>query len=121
KANLGSRVESTPVADDDGIYVVTTKGELVCMDGKTGAVRWKKDSGGPVLFSSRPLIAENKIFVATSYGNVSAFGRDGTREVIDLVERRAGATLGVTSRHDHYTAKTGRVKSSKALSASLRP
>lgn len=77
KANLGSRVESTPVADDSGIYVVTTKGELVSMDGRTGAVRWKKDSGGPVLFSSRPLIAENKIFVATSYGNVSAFARDG--------------------------------------------
>ena len=77
KTKLGSRIESTPVADESGVYVVTTKGELVSMDARSGAVRWKKDAGGAVLFSSKPLIAENRIFIATSQGNVTAYDRAG--------------------------------------------
>jgi len=76
-ANLKSRIESTPVGDETGIYVVTTRGELVKIDGRNGRVKWKKNVDGPILFSSRPLIAEGKIIVATSFGNVSAFTPEG--------------------------------------------
>ncbi len=77
KTELKSKVESTPVANGESIYVVTSRGELVALDAGNGKVRWKKNIDGPVLFASKPLIAEEKVIVATSYGSVEAYSRDG--------------------------------------------
>ncbi len=77
KTELKSKVESTPVASGEAIYVVTSRGELVALDAGNGKVRWKKNIDGPVLFASKPLIAEDKVIVATSYGSVEAYSKDG--------------------------------------------
>jgi len=34
---------STPTVDGDSVYVIGTDGDLVCLDAKTGAVRWRKN------------------------------------------------------------------------------
>lgn len=77
KTELKSKVESSPVATGESIYVVTSRGELFSLDAGNGKVRWRKQIDGPVLFASKPLIAEDRVIVATSYGSVEAFTKDG--------------------------------------------
>ncbi len=77
QADLNGNLESTPVVDDSGIYIVNTKGELFCINPANGRIKWKKNVEGPLLFSSSPVIAEGKVFVATSFGAVMAFSSDG--------------------------------------------
>lgn len=77
KTELKSKVESSPVANGESIYVVTSRGELVSLNAGSGKVQWKKNIDGPVLFAAKPLIVEEKVIVATSYGSVEAYSKDG--------------------------------------------
>jgi outer membrane protein assembly factor BamB len=58
----------TPTVDDGFIYAIGTSGDLVCVDAKTGSVRWsinfEKDQGGKNpgwRYSESPLIDEEKL------------------------------------------------------------
>ncbi len=74
---LGSVARSTPAADDRAVYIVTVNGFLFSIDLKSGAVNWKKKIEGPLLRGSEPVIDGGRVFIATSYGVVQAFSRDG--------------------------------------------
>lgn len=74
---LGSVARSNPAADDGAVYIVTVNGFLFSIDLKNGAVKWKKKIEGPLLRGSEPVVDNGRIFLATSYGVVQAFSRDG--------------------------------------------
>ncbi len=76
-ANLKAPIESTPVADKSSVYLVTTEGVLFCLNITSGGVRWKKNVEGPLLFGSKPLLSDGKVFVATSFGNLVALTTGG--------------------------------------------
>ena len=60
---------STPTVDGDAVYAVGTDGDLVCLDARTGAVRWSKslpdDFGGKFMsvwkFSESPLVDGDRL------------------------------------------------------------
>ncbi len=68
KNKLGADVP-TPAAVDGKAYLCTDKGELNCLDVKTGNVLW---SGNPekhrTAFSASPVIAEGKIYITREDG-----------------------------------------------------
>jgi outer membrane protein assembly factor BamB len=78
QAGLGSAARSSPAADNTAAYVVTVDGTLYSVDLRSGAIKWKKSVEGPLLFGSEPVVGDNRIFVATSYGMVQAFSSNGT-------------------------------------------
>ncbi len=77
RVNLGSMARSTPAADSHATYMVTVKGLLMAIDITKGTVKWTKSIDGPLLFGAAPLIEDDRIFIATSYGVVQALSTDG--------------------------------------------
>jgi outer membrane protein assembly factor BamB/uncharacterized protein YycO len=72
RTNLGGLIRSTPALDK-----ATVKGQLLAIGTGTGAVRWSKSINGPLLYGSAPVIENDRVFVATSYGVVHAFSKTG--------------------------------------------
>lgn len=76
-ADLERRIESTPVIYGKNIYVVSNSMNLYSINKFDGSINWKKKLFGSLLFNSKPLIADNKIYVATSFGRVYAMDMNG--------------------------------------------
>ena len=57
---------STPVIKDGYIYLVDTKSIMMCLDAKTGEVRWKKRMIGR--YNSSPVLADGKLYFSSTRG-----------------------------------------------------
>ena len=77
RVNLGTMARSTPAADKNAVYIVTVKGLLHAINSANGTIKWTKTIEGPLLFGSAPIVENDRIFVATSYGVVQAFSPEG--------------------------------------------
>ncbi len=67
----------TPTVDGDGVYAISTEGDVVCLDAASGAIRWQRsiprDYNGRMMsdwkFSESPLVdGERVIFTPGSFG-----------------------------------------------------
>lgn len=74
-ADLGATVAGAPAVAGGRVYVATTRGRVVAMDARTGAVRWNVSVGNHSL--AAPAAAAGSVFVAHG-GGVTALARDGT-------------------------------------------
>jgi outer membrane protein assembly factor BamB len=75
--SVKGRSEATPAVSKSTLYTVTVDGYLHAVNVKDGSVKWRMKIDGPLLFGSKPLVAENRIYVATSFGVVHAFSDAG--------------------------------------------
>ena len=71
--SYGSGPRCTPIVDGDRVYTLGSEGHLLCLDAKTGKVRWEKRLAGgeeaPVPlwgFSAHPLIDGDKLITLTA-------------------------------------------------------
>lgn len=78
-AKLAKRFESRPVISGNNAYIVDVDGMLFSFNLITGKVLWKIQVKGPLLFKSEPVIAEERIYFATGYGNVEAYNLKGEK------------------------------------------
>ncbi|HQO41220.1 MAG TPA: PQQ-binding-like beta-propeller repeat protein, partial [Spirochaetota bacterium] len=58
-------------------YFVDVKGMLYSLDIEKGKINWKAATGGPVLFKTGPVVANDTIYIASGYGKVTAFDLTG--------------------------------------------
>ncbi|MCU0847863.1 MAG: PQQ-binding-like beta-propeller repeat protein [Spirochaetes bacterium] len=72
-----SRVESAPEVGKSSVYVVQNNGELYSVDFNSGRINWKKKLEGSLIFQSKPLAVEDRVYVATSSGKTYAFSEKG--------------------------------------------
>jgi outer membrane protein assembly factor BamB len=77
RANLKRSIESTPVIRGGNIYVITNSGDFYSLKVRNGKRNWKKKVYGALLFGSKPLIVDKKIYLGTSYGRIYAFTTGG--------------------------------------------
>lgn len=66
--NTGAFVP-TPAAHDGKIYVVTDRGQVVCIEAKTGTILWKDEfpKGSPSYYAS-PVVADGKLYATREDG-----------------------------------------------------
>jgi outer membrane protein assembly factor BamB len=60
----------TPAAADGRVYVVRDRGELACLDIKTGKILWRGalERSGSYAYSASPILADGKIYVTREDG-----------------------------------------------------
>jgi outer membrane protein assembly factor BamB len=98
---LGPR--STPTVAGDRVFVMSTSGDLVCLDAKTGEIRWQKslprDLGGKMMkapddwkFSESPLVDGDRVIVTPGAADAALVALD--RETGKLVWRARVPALG---------------------------
>ncbi len=74
---LGGVARSTPATDGKAVYIVTVDGTLLSLDRRSGSINWKRKIEGTLLHGSEPVVESGTIVIASSYGVVQAFSRDG--------------------------------------------
>ncbi len=74
---VAKRFDSKAVVYKDNAYFVDVKGMLYSLDIAQGKINWKVTTGGPVLFKTGPVVVNDVIYIATGYGNISAFDLTG--------------------------------------------
>lgn len=99
-ADEGSEPNSTPVVSGGKVYVLTTGGELACLDAKTGKPAWKtnfkKDFAGKMMsgwgYSETPLVDGEKL-ICTPGGDKAALvalNKDTGKEIWRSAIAKAG-------------------------------
>jgi outer membrane protein assembly factor BamB len=63
----------TPVTDGTHVYVVTDRGVVYCVDLKTGQTVYPPQRLAPGTYSSSPVLADGKIYIASEDGVFSVF------------------------------------------------
>ncbi len=77
RANLKRSIESTPVIKGGNIFVATNSGDFYSLKLASGQRNWKKKVYGSLLFGSKPLIVNERIYLGTSYGRIYALTSKG--------------------------------------------
>ncbi|MEE9514113.1 MAG: PQQ-binding-like beta-propeller repeat protein, partial [Anaerolineales bacterium] len=54
----------SPVAHDGSIYCGSVDGSVYCLDHKTGRLRWRFHSDGPI--TGTPFISDNVIYIGST-------------------------------------------------------
>jgi len=67
-----SRVESSPAAAGNKIYIGSNDGRFYVLDAPTGKKLWEYEAGSAI--SASPAISEGKVVVASQDGRVYCFG-----------------------------------------------
>lgn len=67
-----ARVDSSPAAAGDRVYIGSGDGRLYVFDLKTGNKVWEFDTGAPL--SASPAIAEGKLVIGSQDGVLYCFG-----------------------------------------------
>jgi outer membrane protein assembly factor BamB len=93
---LGSVSKSTPVISDSSVYIDTVDSKIYSLELASGKIKWKQKIDGPLLFGAQPLAVNGKLFVATSYGKVTAFSSIDGKELW-----RRDLKAGIFSSMDH--------------------
>ncbi len=96
---LPGGANSTLAAGGKSLYAVDLKGNFLSMDVMNGNTKWERDIGGPLLFGSRPLVIDDMVYVANSYGEVRAYDKDGEEQW----EKKLGG--GIFHSMTHYREK----------------
>lgn len=78
-AKLAKRFESRPVVSNDNAYILDVDGMLFSFNLVTGKTAWKVQAKGPLLLKCEPVIADERIYFATGYGNVEAYNLKGEK------------------------------------------
>lgn len=74
---LGAPARSTAAVEGERAYVVTVNGRLVCVDVRTGGIRWTNEVDGPLLYGASPVARGSRVYFATQNGTVYAFDSEG--------------------------------------------
>ena len=74
---LGAPARSTAAVEGESAYVVTVNGRLVCVDVRTGRIRWTSEVDGPLLYGASPVAQGGRVYFATQNGTVYAFDSEG--------------------------------------------
>ena len=71
-----SGVEAAPAVDETygDVFLASEDGVIHALRGRTGSLRWKEESGGPV--RQPPLLGEDVVYVVTEDDKVVALSRD---------------------------------------------
>jgi outer membrane protein assembly factor BamB len=77
KANLKRRIEAMPLVHKDIVYVASSSGDFYSIRLDSGGIQWKQKIFGSLLFGSRPVVVNETIFLATSFGWIYAFSVSG--------------------------------------------
>lgn len=83
QASVGSRVESSPLVANDMIFVVNGKNVLYAMKLANGAVVWKQNLSGTLLFGAAPVAAEGGVIIAQSNGQVVMYSFAGEQKWVN--------------------------------------
>ena len=96
---------STPTVDGDRVYVVTTEGDVVCLDASTGNEAWRRsmpeEFGGYLMkamgsyewkFSESPLVDGDRVIVTP--GHIDAFMVALNRNTGEEIWRTKGGPIG---------------------------
>lgn len=76
-SKVGQRFDSKAVVYKNNAYFADVKGMLYSLDIEKGKINWKVATGGPVLFKTGPVVANDTIYIASGDGNVTAFDLTG--------------------------------------------
>lgn len=71
-----SGIEAAPVVDETygDVFLASEDGVIHALRGRTGALRWKEESGGPV--RQPPILTDDEVYVVTEDDKVVALSRD---------------------------------------------
>ncbi|MDA1074256.1 MAG: outer membrane protein assembly factor BamB [Proteobacteria bacterium] len=75
RAPVGSEVLSSPTTGEGLVFVQTINGQLLALEGETGAMRWTFDNQVPVLTlrgTSSPVYADGIVYAGFANGKISA-------------------------------------------------
>ena len=65
-----ARIAASPAVAHETVYIGTEKGQVVALDVRTGAVRWKTELGGAI--RSSPAVADETLYVGSTDGHLYA-------------------------------------------------
>lgn len=83
-------IRSSPAGQDSAVVFGADDGYLYCCNARTGALRWRVASGGPI--QATPVIHNNTVFVGTWHGDFMAV--DLTSGTVRWTGRPGPAILG---------------------------
>jgi len=61
----------TPVSDGKYFYMVEDRGDVTCVDAKTGKLIWGPESTGLGTVSASPLLADGKLYITDETGETA--------------------------------------------------
>jgi outer membrane protein assembly factor BamB len=67
-AATGGRLGTPPSLAGGKLYVGTTAGEIICINGQDGAILWRYSTGEPI--RSQPAVADGRVYVGTTQGTL---------------------------------------------------
>src|SRR5688572_20527897 len=79
----------TPAVAELSIFLPLAGGNIVSLNGADGQLVWKSDTGGEI--SASPAADENKVYVASEYGDVASVSRT-TKGALRALGEEAGVT-----------------------------
>ena len=79
----------TPAVAGQRIFLPLAGGNIVSLNGADGQLLWKSDTGGEI--SASPAADENKVYVASEYGDVASVSRT-TKGALRALGEEAGVT-----------------------------
>ncbi len=82
-------VNLTPAVAGLRIFLPLSGGSIVSLNGADGLLVWKSDTGGEI--SASPAADENKVYVASEYGDVASVSRT-TKGALRALGEEAGVT-----------------------------
>ena len=93
--DAGDAIESSAAIVDGGVYVGSSKGELLALDLETGALRWKYATGDSgFIGESSPAVSAASPPVASCFSQIRDFP---SRRDPNAIERPSGETAGASS------------------------
>ncbi|MBI3209793.1 MAG: PQQ-binding-like beta-propeller repeat protein [Candidatus Solibacter usitatus] len=72
----------TPVTDGKLLYIVNDKGILYCINAKTGKEVWGGKRIQPAIYSSSPVLADEKLYITNEEGTVTVIKAGRSFEVL---------------------------------------
>lgn len=90
KNNWGGGPRGTPTVDGDAVYCLGAKGDLACVDAKTGALRWKKNLVSDLNGKNTFWGYSESVLVDGDQVICSPGGEDGTLAALD---KKSGKVL----------------------------
>jgi len=78
---------TTPVHDDGFLYYISEEALAICLEAKTGEVRWKERLEGIGPFWASPMLSGKEVYAARANGDVLVFKADPERLQLTAINR----------------------------------
>nr|MBP7901820.1 PQQ-binding-like beta-propeller repeat protein [Spirochaetota bacterium] len=99
-------IKSRPVIYKNSIYIIDVNSKFYAIDAEKGIILWQKEIEGPILFETEPLLIDNFIYFATTYGYLYSFNIDGNLNYKKELSGGVYSSLAYYDKKDYLIAGT---------------